>query len=282
MRHAKALWRRYGPVELGLLAAGLVLFAGTFAAYLGGDALARYAWRQWQEPALAITLDRHDAPLLMEIGSNYFGATIIGRAVQRYNPALAARAYRKALAIEPGTLWGHYQLARIAFAKGDFATALTEVNAELAANPENLRALYVRGLIYGYRNLPGDLALAEADLDRFTRWAPTEWAGYNDLAWILNKEGKYADAEAVITRAFANVPQGAQNPWLLNELGVARLNAGDAAGAHAAFASALNYALEVTPGEWRAAYTGDSPAEDAGGRAAFIASISANLAKAGG
>ena len=119
---------------------------------------------------------------------------------------------------------GHYQLARIAFVRSDFDTALREINAELAANPENLRSLYVRGLIYGYRGLLGDLALAESDFTRFTEWAPSEWAGYNDLAWILAKEGKYQEIETVMARALKNVPGGTENPWLWNMLGVARLN----------------------------------------------------------
>ena len=180
--------------------------------------------------------------------------------------------------IEPGILWGHYSLARVAFTKGDFTTALTEINAELAANPANLRALYVRGLIYGYRGHPGDLYLAELDFERFTEWAPTEWAGYNDLAWILAKEEKYEEMARVAERALVRVPMGNRNPWLWNALGVARLNLAQNKEARDAFTQALAYAEGLTPADWRGAYSGNNPAGDVGGLEAFVAGIEKNLA----
>lgn len=276
MRHRRGHFSRWL-----ILGGGLCLFAGVAAVYWYGDAEARYVWRQWHSPTLAIMLDRGDAPLAMEIGNAYFGSSA-SIASGAFDPALAERAFAKAVAIEPGILWGHYSLARIAFAKGDFDTALREINAELAANPENLRSLYIRGLIYGYRGLPGDLALAETDFTHFTIWAPTEWAGYNDLAWILLKEGKYAQVEEVVTHAFANIHGLKENPWLWNELGVARLNLGEKVGARKAFTEALTAAELLTPADWRRAYSGNSPATDQEGLDAFLAGIRDNLAKAGG
>ena len=98
------------------------------------------------------------------------------------------QSYQKAIAIKPDIFWCHYQLARIYFMKGDFNKALEEIDKELKAHPENLRSLYVRGLIFGYR---GDFVAAEKDFNHFINWAPKEWAGYNDLAWVLDKQGKY-------------------------------------------------------------------------------------------
>ena len=243
-------------------------------------AIADYAWREWHMPRVALAFDRTDAPLAMEIGNTYFGAVIIGQREQRYDPALAKRAFEKALAIEPGILWWHYSLSRIAFTEGDFVSALREIDAELAANPANLRSLYIRGLIYGYRGAPGDLALAEADFTRFVDWVPTEWAGYNDLAWILAKEGKYTEIETLITRAFEKVPEGRENSWLWNQLGVARLNLGDRRGAEAAFTNALSYANSLTSSDWRAAYTGNAPDDDQVGLTNFLEGIKENLAAA--
>jgi predicted Zn-dependent protease len=281
--------RRHVEHQVGLWQ-GVIFLAGVIA-FVGGPLVwfaspwpteaARYAWREWEAPALALALDRGDTELAMEIGNTYFGAVIIGRREQRYDPALAKRAFEKALAIEPGILWGHYSLARIAFISGDSGTALAEIDAELAANPANLRSLYIRGLIYGYRALPGDLAKAEEDFTRFTQWAPSEWAGYNDLAWILAKEGKYEEVESVVATAFGKVPGGSENPWLLNMLGTARLNLGDRAGAVTAFTQALAYAQMLTEADWRTAYSGNSPASDEEGLEAFRASIKKNLAAAG-
>lgn len=267
--------------NLLILGTGLGLFAGAFAVYWYGDAGARYVWRQWRQPVLAIALDRGDAALLMAIGNRYYGSTLASEE-PLHSPALAKAAFRKALRIEPGILWGHYSLARIAFTEGDFATALAEINAELAANPENLRSLYIRGLIYGYRGRPGDLVLAEFDFTRFTTWAPTEWAGYNDLAWILSKEGKYAEVESTMARALKNVPGAGENPWLWNMLGVARLNQGDRSGAASAFAEALAYTKRLTLADWRRAYSGNDPAGDEAGLAAFVAGIEKNEAAAEG
>src|SRR3990167_6387090 len=106
------------------------------------------------------------------------------------------------------------------FVKGEYSEALLEINKELEANPENLRSLYVRGLINAYsENLPE----AENDFRGFVSWAPKEWAGYNDLAWILAKQGKYKEAEEVLLKALYEIP-GIKNPWLYNSLGVAQLN----------------------------------------------------------
>lgn len=262
---------------------GAIIFLGSFVVWFATPvptAVAHVAWQRWHMPQLALILDRRDAPLAMVIGNYYYGTVAAGNAAPAYDPALAARAFERALAIEPGILWGHYALARIYFARGDFADALSEINAELAANPENRRALYVRGLIYGYRNLPGDLALAEGDFRNFNAWAPSEWAGYNDLAWILAKEGKYADVEALMQTAFAQVPGGKANPWLWNELGVAQLALGDAAAARASLENAQAYAASLTQADWYRAYSGDNPVADAGGLAAFKAGIAENLAKA--
>lgn len=271
------LWiARASACLIVLLALGLVVWLIT----PWPTEAARYAWRRWQAPTLALTLDRSDAPLAMQIGNYYFGATILGRTIPAYDPALAESAFSKALAIEPGILWGHYSLARIAFAKSDFKTALAQINAELAAHPENLRALYIRGLIYGYRALPGDLALAEDDFANFAAWAPTEWAGYNDLAWILMKEGKYADAETAMATAFSRVPGAAENPWLWNALGSARLALGDYPSAAAAFERAKRSAAALTTADWYRAYSGDDPGDDAAGLASFRAGIDANLARA--
>lgn len=280
MRHsAKRLKHHYERLSRWLiLGLGVFLFGSAVAVYLYGDIEARYLWHQWQEPYLAIALARSDAPLLMEIGNYYYGTVIAGNAKPQYNPVLTERAFAKAVAIEPGILWGHYSLARIAFVRGDFNTALKEINAELAANPENLRALYIRGLIYGYRKLPGDLYLAERDFTRFTEWAPSEWAGWNDLAWILAKEGKYREMKAVAERAFTRVPEAEANPWLWNSLGVARLNLGDMSGAKVAFERALEYGSRLTLTDWRRAYSGNSPANDQSGLGAFIAGLEKNLA----
>jgi Flp pilus assembly protein TadD len=136
--------------------------------------------------------------------------------------------------------------------------------------------------MYGYRNLPGDLHLAELDFRRFTEWAPTEWAGWNDLAWILAKQENYEEMKAIVERAFKNVPAAHENPWLWNALGIAKLNMGDTKRAAVAFRAALEHAERLSLADWRRAYSGNDPSGDAEGLEAFLAGIKENLSRAQG
>jgi len=246
--------------------------------YAGRDSLAAFVWQKYRSPQIAILLDRSNAELAMFIGNYYFNGIMGGG---KYNLDVAQKAYKKAVSINPNILWGHYQLSRIAFVKGDFNLALEEIAKELEANPENLRSLYVRGLIYGYRLLPGDLELAEADFRRFTLWAPKEWAGYNDLAWILSKAGKYDEAKTAINKAMLKATDASNNPWLWNSLGVALLNLGKMGEAKTAFENALRYSEGLTEAEWRRAYPGNNPASAGEGSQAFRNAIKENLRRAG-
>lgn len=253
--------------------AALVFFTFLFSQ----DSLARLAWQKYGRVDMALVLVRRDVKLAMELGSYYFGA-VIGRG--EYNLEKAERAYRKAVAADSKILWGHYQIARIRFLRGDFNGALSEINRELEANPENLRSLYVRGLIYGYRNQAGDLEKAETDFQRFTLWAPKEWAGYNDLAWILSKQGQYAEAEKTVRRAFSEIKNAEENSWLWNALGVAQLNLKKYPGAAYSFKKAKKLAEKLTSEEWRRAYPGNNPQSVEEGLSAFLKAINENLRRA--
>jgi tetratricopeptide (TPR) repeat protein len=231
------------------------------------DSLARFVWEKYNNAGAAYFLNWRDADLAMQIGYYYFGGS-------DYDLEKAEKAYEKALKIKPGILWGHYQLARIYFIKGDFNKAIEEINKELEYNPENLRSLYVRGLIFGYR---GDLSNAEADFRRFTEWAPKEWAGYNDLAWILEKEEKYSDAEKTIQRAFSEIQDAKNNPWLWNSLGVAQLNLKEYKEAKVSFQKAKELAGKLTVNDWQRAYPGNNPENAESGLTAFRKAIAANI-----
>ncbi|MDO8574955.1 MAG: tetratricopeptide repeat protein [bacterium] len=251
-----------------------------FSFFLSRDSLANFTWQKYRWPKTAILLDRSNADLAMFIGNYYFNGVIGGG---EYNPGVAEKAYKKAVSINPKILWGHYQLARIYFMKGNYGGALSEINLELEANPENLRSLYVRGLIYGYRNqtgLPaqaGDLEKAEQDFRRFTLWAPSEWAGYNDLAWILLKRGKYREAKEAITAAFREISESENNSWFWNGLGVAELNLKEYSAAKITFEKAKTLAKNLTLADWRLAYPGNNPASAESGLSAFRKAIDKNL-----
>lgn len=238
------------------------------------DFLAKLVWQKHGNASLAYFLNRSDADLAIQIGNYYFNGTI-GRS--EYNLDRAEKSFKKALEIKEGILWGHYQLARIYFMKGDFNGAMEEVNKELKYNPENLRSLYVRGLIFGYR---GNLNNAEADFKRFTEWAPTEWAGYNDLAWILSKEKKYKEAKEAIVKAQKNTADADKNPWLWNALGVAQLNLKKYSDSKKSFEKALDLAKKLTENDWAKSYPGNNPSDAKNGLSAFLGAIGENLRRA--
>lgn len=248
-----------------------------FSFFISRDALARFVWQKYRWPQTAVFLIRNDADLAMFIGNYYFNGVIGSK---EYNLDIAQKAFEKAVKINPKILWGHYQLARIYFIKGDYDMALSEINMELSANPQNLRSLYVRGLIYGYRNQADDLEKAEADFRRFTLWSPKEWAGYNDLAWILSKEKKYAEAEKTIKQAFKEASEAEINPWLWNSLGVAELNLKKYSDAANSFKKAKELAVGLTAKDWVRAYPGNNPSTGSAGLSAFLKAISENLNRA--
>ncbi len=230
---------------------------------------ARYLWAH-DYRAAAYYLNNTDGDLAFQMGQYYFGGGA-------YDLDKAAKSYQLALEQQPGMLWGHYQRARIYFVQGKFEKALQEIEAELEANPANLRSLYVRGLIYLSAD---DLFAAEADFKAFVAWAPTEWGGYNDLAFVLAKEGKYAESEVVIMEAMQKVPNAKDIPWLWNSLGLAQLNRLHYTDAAASFAKALALAEGVTAEDWRRAYSGNNPQGDEDGVHQFRQTIEKNLRSA--
>jgi len=250
-----------------------VLTIIVFGFLFSRDSLARLAWQKYHSPAASLTLAYRDTKLLMQLGNYYFGGGV-------YDLDKSERAYKKALRAEPGILWGHYQIARILFVGGEHNAAIDEINKELAANPENLRSLYVRGLIYGYRGQVGDLVKAEEDFRRFTRWAPSEWAGYNDLAWILSKAGKYKEAQETIENAFAKAPNATNNPWLWNSLGVAELNLGEYKNAERSFEKAAELADTLSLADWKRSYPGNDPSSADSGLGQFKETLQKNLKRA--
>ncbi len=236
------------------------------------DTLASFAWQKYRSAPFALALVRDDAEIAMNIGDYFFGGG-------GYNLGLSEQAYQKALVVAPGILWGHYQIARIRFVRGEYELALKEIEGELLSNPANLRSLYVRGLIYAYRGAPGDLLLAENDFMQFIAWAPTEWAGYNDLAWIFIREEKYGQAIEAVDKAFANAHGAEENPWLWNMKGVAELNLEKYGRAEVSFSRASALALALHEAEWRKAYPGNASADATEGLKQFRDSITKNLEK---
>lgn len=215
---------------------------------------------------IALYLNK-DASRAVKIGDYYFNGVA-------YNLDTAKKSYETALAINPNEPWAHFQTARIFFLQGRFYQALNHINLELKVNPSNLRSLYVRGLINGYA---GNLSQAEEDFKGFSEWAPHRWAGYNDLAWIQAKRGRFREMKETVSTAFEKAPVKEINPWLWTSLGIAHLNLKEYNEARNAFLKSLELAEKITPKEFWEAYPGNDPrgAQEAYSR--FISTLHFNL-----
>ncbi len=256
--------------RVSLLGLGLILIiAGiTLKIPLASNAAAHGAW-SLGAGSVALFL-AHEADFAFDIGRRSFE-------LDSYDIPLARKAFEKTVELQPDMLWANYQLARVLFVEGKFDEALAAINKELEYHPNNLRALYVRGLIFAYSN---NLPAAETDFERFVAWVPTEWAGYNDLAWVLGQRGKYTEAKKVMEEAFIKAKDAETNPWLWNTLGVQELNLAEFQSAARSFEKAEELAAVLTEEEWRAAYPGNNPGTIHEGLEEFQSAIEANLARA--
>lgn len=250
--------------RLKIIAALFLVVA--FFLLVGNGFIAKMLWANgFKSAAYYVNFSNHQVAL--NEATYYFGGGT-------YDVKKAKEAYKLALRLDPATPLAHYQLARIYFVEGDYATALQEINTELITNPQNLRALYVRGLI---EMTQADLQNAENDFRRFIAWAPTEWGGYNDLAYVQAKAGKYAKSEQTIQEAMLRVPHAEDVPWLWNSLGLAQLNQFKYREAAASLKNALELANKLTVEEWRRAYTANDPKGDTESVEAFRKAIENNL-----
>ena len=227
-----------------LLPVLLIPFA--IAVYNYHSGVSSFVWENFHIASVATALNPDDSTLRFEIGNYYFGGGA-------YNTEKAEDYFKKALEIDTNISGAHYQIARIYFVRGNFNSALGEINKEIERHPDFRRSHYVRGLVNGYS---GRLAEAESDFEEFLKWKPESWAGWNDLAWVYFQEGKYKEARDSARRGLEIYPE---NPWLLNSLGVALLNTGQKYYAKEVFARALAAVSSMSPEDWGRAYPGNNP-----------------------
>lgn len=269
--------RRVEKVGLGILIVLLVIW---FCTPLPTVA-ARYVWEHYQAGSLALFLDQSDTGLALGIGDYYFGNQLAVNSKEHpYDLSLAKKASEKAIKINASVAFAHYMRGRIEFVQGNFNGALADFNKELSLYPTNKRPLYMRGLVYAYRGQEGDLLLAENDFRAFVTWAPTEWAGYNDLAFVFAKEKKYNEAALTLKEGITKANGGATNPWLWNALGVMELNLNQPKEAVSALIQAQKFASSLTDANWRRAYPGNNPSTAQTGLESMKAGIARNVIKA--
>ena len=192
-----------------------------------------------------------------------------------YDLTKAAEYYKVAAFVDGKASSPHYQLARVFFEKGEFDPARIEINKALVLNPANGRSFYIRGLIDGYAK---NWKASEDDFQKFIAYAPSEWAGYNDLAWAYHEDNDYQNAVDAAKKGLEQFPN---NPWLLNGLGAAYLGLGDKENAKIALEKAKELADNLTASDWAHSYPGNDPANAPWDLAKFKTDLNSNLSSAG-
>ncbi len=231
----------------------LILLAVCVGIFLYRSNIALFAWNNYKADKIVVLLEKKDATLYMKMGYYYFGGGA-------YDLVKAEKYFLQALEIEDTIPYAHFQLGRIYFINGKFWRSIEELNTELKIHPEIKRAHYVLGLVYGYRGYAGDLENAESHFKKFIEWAPSTWAGYNDLAWIEIRLEKYKEAKGTTNEAFKKISWTSDtNPWLWTTLGIAELNLKDYTKSRDAFLKARRISEKLTAQYFISAYPGNDP-----------------------
>lgn len=190
-----------------------------------------------------------------------------------YHPRIAAWFYTRATVVDRNFPLAHHQLARIAFLKGDYETALRHINTEmvLPGGPKNPSSWYVRGLIKGFA---GDYVGAIHDYKTYLRYDPKNWAAINDYAWVLLKNG---DADTALLALDEGLSYHPENPWLRSNRAVALAELGFLEAAQEDGMRARELADTLGVEDWNRAYPGNDPIAGIAGLEHFKSAIERNV-----
>jgi type IV pilus assembly protein PilF len=114
------------------------------------------------------------------------------------------------------------ELAAAYFGRGQMATALDEVKLALVADPMNVPALNLRGLIYASL---GDNGLAEESFRRALQIDARDADTMQNFGWYLCQQKRYDEADTLFRQVLA-VPQYRDTPRTLLTQGVCQARAG--------------------------------------------------------
>ncbi len=115
------------------------------------------------------------------------------------------------------------ELASAYFAQGQTTTALDEVKRALAADPENVGAFNLRGLIYGQM---GEHTRAEESFREALRLRSDDLDTLHNYAWYLCRQQRYPESRQVYATAMQSSRyQASPKSWLTQ--GICEARAGD-------------------------------------------------------
>lgn len=201
-----------------------------------------------------------------------YGQKHFSSRAEDYDIARAEHFFVNAMIRDPDLPLVRHELARVYFLKGDFAKALSFIDAQVALYGDEFpNAYYVRGLIEGYM---GDYAASAQDYKHFLQFEPHNWAALNDYAWVLLKANRPREAAEATAEGLQYFPD---NPWLLNSNSIALYEIGNLEDAHKYARLAVAASQKVTKADWLRAYPGNDPKIAAEGIASLQKATSDNM-----
>lgn len=219
-----------------------------------------------------VSFARHpSSQYAFELGNKHFNAD---GAPSHYDIKRAQLFYQKSLELDANHPMALQQLARTSFVRGNLNGALIQINMQLEKHPDSGPSVYyIRALIYGFQEKYEE---AERDYRHYIVMAPDGWYAYNDLAWVLLKQNRPADALTEIDNGLA---LAMDNAWMLTTRATVLFELGRYREARDTAVRAAAAADKVTPEEWVAMYKGNDPASISGGIAQMQRANRDNLEK---
>ncbi len=112
----------------------------------------------------------------------------------------------KSLRLDGNLAEGHLSLAYVFEKRGNQEKALDEIRSALAMDPANPRTLLWQAQIYARFNRWSD---AQQAYLRLRTERPNYWMAYNDLGYVLDRQGKYQEALKAFRAATVAAPASA-------------------------------------------------------------------------
>ncbi len=191
-----------------------------------------------------------------------------------YDSDRALLLYTRAFELDEMHPLALHHMARAEFVSKNPARALQYIEEHIARHPDTPpSAYYIQGLSHAFL---GKYAEASADYERYITYDVGNWPAYNDLAWVLLKDKKPAEALAAVDRILPRYPE---NPWLLTTRATALYEIGKKQEAYETILHAKTAASTITEADWRAVNPGNDPSWAPAGIATMRAAIDANIAQ---
>lgn len=225
---------------------------------------AEYLWQKTHNDTVALLLYPSNIQFRFSIAEYYLSNA-------GYDIEKAKKRYQEVINEDPSFYLAHFQLARIYFIQGKPALAMDHIRTTLKLQPDFKQGYYLYGLISGFSD---NTTEAIYGFEEYMKRDDFNWAGYNDLAWVYFRSGRFEKSLELAKKGLEKSPG---NAWLLNMQGLSLMNLGEHEQAHVVFTLAKESSEKLTPEIWGKSYPGNDPKIYAAGLQKMREAISHNL-----